>query len=287
MRPRTSLLALALVVAGCSTPAVGSTPPPTPTPAAPTSTPNPTVEPSTPTPSEPASPAAPTPTPTPKPQAALDLEPMTPIRVLVNGLAVRKGPGTDYGLLTAYRYPAVFVTDALRLEAGHYLGIHHGPVIVNGVPWLLVYNVQQPGESSDDTLGWDADGDEFHTDFGWIAAAGSDGSAYVEVAEFPRNPGDPVYGPGPEPYLVAHGSGSFTSDVLDVTSEPTIGWLAADTEGGSCTFTVAFESGDPLVDVQVNGAAMDSVFAVGVTGSMAVVVETDCSWSLTVAPAQG
>ncbi len=290
MHPRIILAALALVVAGCSVTSAGTPPPASPTPV-PTPVPSrspaeqPTVAPATPEPSQ--QPVSP-PVATPKPVAKLDVGPMSTIRVLVNGLAVRTGPGAEFPLLAAYRYPDRFVTDELRLDAGHYLVVEHGPLVVNGVPWLMVYNVQQPGESSDDTLDWDADGDEFRDDYGWIAGVGSDGSAYVVEDEIPVNPNDPVYGPGPGSYLVQVGTGSMTTDDFELSSPPVINFAAAATDGGDCTLIITLESSDEqLVTEHVDKVATGTVFAADATGTVSIGIETDCAWSMVVAPAQG
>jgi hypothetical protein len=300
MQPRIILPALMLVVAGCSVTTAGPTSPasptpvpasPTPVPASPTPVPSrspaeqPTVAPSTPAPTQQ---PAPTPTPTPKPVARLDVGPMSTIRVLVNGLAVRTGPGAGFPLLAAYRYPDRFVTDQLRLDAGHYLVAEHGPLVVDGVPWLMVYNVQQPGESPADKLGWDADGDEFRTDYGWIAGAGSDGNAYVVEDEIPPNPNDPVFGPGPGSYVIQVGTGSATTDAFDLFAPPVVNWVAADPEGGACAMTITLKpTGEKLVTQRVDKVAMGSVFAADATGTVRIGIETDCAWSMVVAPAQG
>lgn len=219
----------------------------------------------------------------------LDVGPLSIIRVLVDGLAVRTGPGSGFPLLAAYRYPDRFVTDELRLGSGHFLVVEHGPIVVNGIPWLMVYNVQQPGETSDDKLNWDADGDEFHTDYGWIAGAGIDGNAYVVEDEFPTNPNDPVYGPGPGAYVIQTGTGSATTDAFDLYAAPVVSWVAADPEGGTCTMTLTLEpTGETLSTETVNGFAIGNFFDAELTsGTISIGVDTDCSWSMVVAPSQG
>lgn len=295
MSLRIILVALALVVAGCSTTVAGSpSPSPSELPSTPTPVPTrspdeqPTVTP-TPKPTQPPQPPAPTPAPTPKPIAKLDdVGPRSAVRVLVNGLAVRTGPGTEFPLLAAYRYPDRFVTAELRLNSGHYLVVEHGPVVVNGIPWLLVHNIQQPGESSDETLRWDADGDEFHIDHGWIAGAGSDSSAWVAEDEFPTSPNDPVHGPGPEPYLILTGTGSLTTGAFATTAPAGIDWVAVDPSGGACAMKITVQpSGETLISERVEPVSSGTIRAADGGATVSIGIETECAWSLVVYPEQG
>lgn len=296
MKPRFTLAALVLVVAGCSASpaATPSSSPTDPSQSPPlVASPTPTAEPTSAPPSSPAN------TPQPSPGAMRDLGSFLGVRVAVDGLAVRRGPGTSYEMLAAYRWVTPsnteeLATDELRVDSGHYLFIEHGPLTVNGIPWFQVANVQQPDETSDDMLRWDADGDEFRGDYGWVAGESANGDPFLVAEEIPPVPG-PVPGPGPEPYALLAGTGSATTDEFAVMGRVLIRWYAIDPEEADCTIELTVEpTGEVIASFSVDGLTNgEGAFPAepssdeAYEGDMAISVETDCTWSLHVVPEAG
>jgi hypothetical protein len=232
----------------------------------------------------------------PNPAVAL-LEPWQTARVRVNGLAVRRGPDPLAPLVAAYRYDVatsreVLVTDAVRLNDGYFLWIEDGPLVIEGVPWYHVGNSARQGEPTPESShGWDADGDEFRSDYGWVA--GGDGtSAYLVADEPPPPPPDePVYGSAPDPYALMHAIGDARSETFELDAPVGIRWYGADPEGGSCRLTIMLEPlGVELLARGITGwDGGDDWWPKGYdyteplpAGAHWVEVQSDCSWSLRV-----
>jgi hypothetical protein len=224
--------------------------------------------------------------------------PWQTVRVRVNGLAVRREPSTSAPLVTAYSSndpAAAPVTDEVRLDDGYFLWIEDGPLLIHGIVWYRVANnILQPGDGMDDVVLWDADGDEFRGDYGWLA--GGDGQTlYVEPSEPPPpDPSAPVHGPHPQPWALLHGVGDARSDPFEPGVTPVgIRWYAADPEGETCRITITLMP----VGVEMLGSEVD-VWSGGdnfwprdyqtpLLGDHWIEIATDCSWSLRVVPIQG
>ena len=219
-------------------------------------------------------------------------------RVVVNGLAVRSGPSTSDPLIEAYRWDdatdtEVQATDDVRLADGHYVFIELGPIVINGAPWYLVNNSDRQDEAhvAAGELRWDADGDEFRFDSGWVAGGDATNPWIVADELPPLAPGTPVYGDAPDPYALAHDIGSqrTTSFVLDAPVG--IRWAAAAPDGGTCRIVMTLEPlGLEMLATDITGWRIgddywprDYDFQEPLpSGDHWIEVETDCSWSLRV-----
>lgn len=291
--------AIALAMAGSGGTASGSpSPSPSATPdASETPEPGETPDPmATPTAAPPESPEqTDDPSPTPDGDLAL-IAPWQSVRVTVNGLAVRRGPGTQYDLVSDYRYDdetntEVLETDEVRLDEGHFLWVEDGPLVIDGVPWYRVYDSLPQTEPRDDIGRWDADGDEFLTDAGWVAG-GSGSNAYL-VLETGPEPSGPIFGEGLDPYAITFGTGDGRTDSFDFGLPVSARWAAAAPEGGSCSIVIRLVPADiEIVSMEVDEWAFGDDFwpkdmITGPTGEHWLEVETDCTWSLRAFRVQG
>jgi hypothetical protein len=243
---------------------------------------------------------SPEPTGTPEPTASPDGEvalfaPWQSVLVTVDGLAVRRGPGTDFDLVSSYRYDAgsdseVLDEEGVRLDTGHYLWVEDGPLVIDGVPWYRVYDSLPQTEPRDGPARWDADGDEFRADAGWVAG-GLGAQAYLVPEEAPE-PDGPVVGEGPDPYAIIYGTGGHATEPFTPVAPVGIRWAAAAPDGGSCTITFRLEpAGVEMASVRVDRWAIGDAFwpedGSLPDGDQRVEVETDCTWSLRVVPIIG
>jgi hypothetical protein len=216
--------------------------------------------------------------------------------VRVNGLAVRTAPEASAPLVAAYRYDVdtnqeVLVTDAVRLNDGNFLWIEDGPLIIQGIPWYRVGNSARQADLTVHLLGWDADGDEFHSDYAWVAG-GHGTSVYLVADEPPPPPPDePVYGDAPDLYALMHAIGDARSELFELDAPVGIRWYAADPEGGSCRLTMKLEPvGVELLERDITGWdggddwwPQEYDFTEPLpAGDHWVEVQSDCSWSLRV-----
>lgn len=286
-RPATTLaILLALLLAACKA-------------ASSASQPRPSLD-VTPEPSPTQSPASATP-PTASPTAALvphlRLGPNQVARVLVDGLAVRQAPSVDAPLVDGWQFfeerdnTWEKITDALRFDAGHYVYLGQGPLLIDGRQWFLIDNLPQPGDDRyAEVLRWDIQEDP---DDGWDGSAwlaGSDGGERL------LEPGTgyefPASGPSPigKSLSVAHGVGSGRTKAWTSDTATAVSWAAADPEAGTCNLRIILQPDVRVIaDQTVRGVARDQ--AVLLTeeeqGSPSpedrwLNIETDCSWSLTV-----
>jgi hypothetical protein len=214
--------------------------------------------------------------------------------VRVNGLAVRTGPGATYPFVAGYRVDTeVLITGEVRVDDGSYLWIEDGPLVINGVPWYHVTNtLRQTDQASDELLVWDADGDEFRSDSGWVA--GGDGASSFLVADEPPPPppDTQVFGGGPSPFALMSGLGNGTSEPFQTYAPVGAVWYAADPGGQECDLTVT---------LQPDGVDMGSDHVQGwghgdewwprdgsvLEGDHWLEILSDCSWSLRAHPIQG
>lgn len=235
------------------------------------------------------------PTASPDGETALFV-PWQSARVTVGGLAVRRGPGTSFDLVSSYRYDTatnaeVLDEEEVRLDAGHFVWVEDGPLVIDGVPWYRVYDTLPQTDSRDEPARWDADGDEFFTDAGWVAG-GIGGEAYLVPDEAPE-PDGPVHGDSPEPHVVMFATGDDTTEPFSGGASPVgIRWAAAAPDGGSCSISFGLEpAGVTMASVEVDGWATGDAFwpedGSAVDGDQRVEVRTDCTWSLRVVPIIG
>jgi hypothetical protein len=245
---------------------------------------------------DPAATPADSPEPTASPTGEVALfAPWQSARVTVDGLAVRRGPGTDFDLVSSYRYDADTNTEVLdegevRLDDGHYVWVEDGPLVIDGVPWYRVYDSLPQTEPREEPARWDADGDDFRADAGWVAG-GSGSEAYLVPEDAPE-PDGPVGGEGPEPYAIIFETGGDATEPFSPDAAVGIRWAAAAPDGGSCTITFRLEpAGVEMASVQVDRWAIGEAFwpedGSVPEGEQRVEVETDCTWSLRVHPIIG
>lgn len=217
-------------------------------------------------------------------------------RVLVNGLAVRTGPGASYPLVAGYRWDAatdthIKQTDAVRVDDGYFLWIEDGPVVINGTPWYHVGNsMRQADGKFEDLLAWGDDDEPFLYNYGWLAG-GDERTPYLIADEPPPPPpGTVIYGDAPDPIAVVHGTGDTQTDTFDLPGDTPIAirWYAAATDGGSCTLSITLAPAGVVLaseDIEDWGNGDESwprdATAPG-AGMHWIEVDTDCSWSLRV-----
>lgn len=259
----------------------------------------------TPSPSDESAPASPAASVQPFPSGP-DLPLVTPIpgvlgsnsgaQVDAIGLAVRRGPGTSFPLVAGYRVdPAtsqeVLITEGVRLDAGYYVYIYQGPLVIDGTYWYLVSPERQPGESIEHFWRWDADGDGSNVDHGWVAGRTPD-DTYLIPAELPPCT-DPGCGTAVPPYAQLYTTGSARTPMFTLGLGVSVLWYAADPAGQGC---------DMKITVRPNGIVLDSARVApyghgdriwpfdleeNVEGEYWLDIESDCTWSLIAQPIIG
>jgi hypothetical protein len=241
-------VSIAVIVAGCTFPAlVSPTPSPSPVPTAP-----------------------PTPTPMASPSATLSPSP-TPgvadvpafgggevVATAIDGLRVRQRPGTG----------AVVVAGLLPLAAE--LEVRLGPIPVDGLGWYLVA---------------DADADEPEFDEGWIAAGfepepflrstGRTADDTPVVAAFALT-GDAEYGP----FEIADAEHAIRWIAVDPEGVRCSFAAVLEPAGGEPVPAIRATIGDTVVP----GTLQPSFFAAqdSVRGQVFLTVASDCAWALSV-----
>ena len=239
------------------------------------------------------------PSATPIAIAVADLPgPWQTVRARVNGLAVRSGPGSEYPLVAGYRWDnatnsEILETNSVRVDDGYYLWVEDGPIIIGNVAWYHVGNWsrQSTDEGPDRNLRWDADGDEFRSDYGWVAGADGSNAFLVAAEPVPDPPGTPVYGGAPDPYAFEHGIGTGRTQAFVPGAPVGIRWFAADPDGASCRITMTLQPlGIEMLSTEVAGWdggdnwwPQDSAWEAQLpSGDYWIDIDTDCSWSLRV-----
>ena len=203
---------------------------------------------------------------------ATDLLPASIVEVTVDGLAVRRGPGTAYEQLGAARFTANGVEPLgtpYRLMEGEELYIQEGPLRVDGTAW---YSVRYLGD-----VMWVTPGGTDSTVEGWVAA-GEGGIAYLQVSRVP----DELC------CFYASGVGSGVTPPLPrVPSCPegypcVIPWVAGQGDpAGTCELRMTVETTHALiVEESITGVTHGVVM--WTEEGAAVVVDSECSWSLAV-----
>ncbi len=220
-----------------------------------------------------------------------ELGPIVGAQVVVDGLAVRTGPGTSYPLMAGRWWDATTGTELLavpevRLWAGYYAYISFGPLVVVGVPWYFIGPHWQPGEAQERVLRWDG---------GWVAgtSGGSGGDPYLVPADVPPDPSAGQYGEGPGPHAVLYATGSARSVTFaGYASGFIVEWYAAEPDGGACDIAITVRpNGDEIETARVQGWGQGRVMwppdMMGAKGDYWIDVESDCSWSVIAVPIVG
>lgn len=143
--PRVVAIGLAALILSACSAAVGGqaspSDPPSPAvtpsvPASPTVTPEPTAPPA---PTAPATPDSPVDSPEPSeaPISVVRIKTGVHARVTADGVAVRLLPGLDQPLVTGHDF-VDGDAPAIRLDAGHVVGVIWGPVLADGHTWYSV-----------------------------------------------------------------------------------------------------------------------------------------------------
>lgn len=220
-----------------------------------------------------------------------ELGPTVGARVVVDGLAVRTGPGTSYPLMAGRWWDVTTGTELaavpeVRLSASYYAYIHQGPLVVAGVPWYFIGPHWQPGEDPRRVLRWDG---------GWVAGGsdGSGGDPYLVPADVPPDPSAEPYGEVPGPHAVLYAIGSARSATFHgYDAGFIVEWYAADPDGAACDLRITVRpNGDEIETARVQGWGQGrALWPEGMTGAEGdywIDVESDCSWSLIVATIVG
>jgi hypothetical protein len=204
--------------------------------------------------------------------AATDVLPASIVVVVVDGLAVRRGPGTAYEQLGAARFTADGVEPLgtpYWLTPGEELSIQAGPLRIEGTAW---YSVRYLGD-----VMWVIPGGTDSTVEGWVAA-GEGPAAYLKVSRVP----DEVC------CFYASGVGSGVTPLLPrvpTCPEPydcLVTWVAGQADPDStCDLRMTVETtGELMVEESIRGVT-SGVVTLTEEGA-AMVVDSTCSWSLEV-----
>lgn len=241
-------VAIAVIVAGCTFPAlVSPTPSPSPVPTAPP-TPTPTASPS----------ATPSPSPTPGVADVPAFGGSEVVATAIDGLRVRQRPGTG----------AVVVAGLLPLAAE--LEVRLGPIPVDGLGWYLVA---------------DADAGEPQFDEGWIAAGfepepflrstGRTADDSPVVAAFALT-GDAEYGP----FEIADAEHAIRWIAVDPEGVRCRFAAVLEPAGAEPVPAIRATVGDTVVP----GTLQPSFFSAqdSVRGQVFLTVTSDCAWALSV-----
>ncbi|MGH2380371.1 MAG: hypothetical protein ACRDG7_04010 [Candidatus Limnocylindria bacterium] len=253
--------------------------------------------------------AAPTAPPTATPTPAPSSDPDSPtadappsfawgdsVRVTADGLAVRRDPYTHAPFVRGLAYDPVSlerlpIDGDLRLTAGHQLIVNLGPLVLDGIPWYRVHTGLQPGETSDEMITWDADGDGEGSDSGWIAGGSAD-DPYLEAT--PNVPEGHEH--GPSPLVSASGVGNFTSQPFTADYQVGGSYALSTRDVAPCMFRVVLRpTGEDLVNTGLEGLFAQDEFDSSATsalpaGEYVVEVESgvpgqpaaECPWTLVV-----
>jgi hypothetical protein len=286
---------MAVVLAGCASPAQESQAP-SATPAATSTqsasattaaTRSPTAEPSV------------TAAPTAGPSVVTGFEFSDILRVEVNGLAVRVSP-----TLSSPLAQGIERTGDVRLDAGGYVSVELGPLPIGDVVWYLVW----PAEDARlhySTLWWDTNGDDAvgGVNPGWVAASvGEDQylSLYraTDLSEYASWPAG-----GPKTLMV-WGTGDYVSELQVQHDLFDFDWAAAvDHQPSPCALSVTLAPQDggesvDLIETSIAGAEHGPVSgpaglihtpwgaSAGAPGDplFTVSVNSDCAWAVKLAP---
>ena len=215
------------------------------------------------------------------------------LRVEVNDLAVRVAPYTNQALATGWTFDGTKwnTIGQLRLDAGEYVSVVLGPVMIGDATWYWVLPAEG-GQLGHSTVFWDTNGKiDGSSEPGWVAGAvGSD----VYVALFKAFEFDRSLTGLPPPLLVS-GSGNYVSQSLENHDLFRLEWVyLIDDQVAPCGFTVTLETvadgaSVVAVDSSTIGAFEAGSVVLGAAGTpvvgeehepFLVRVHSDCEWSL-------
>ena len=252
------------------------------------------------TPSASASPSDPAASPTAEPTATPSASPSGELiqgfgyddilQVDVDGLAVRTAPYTSMPLAIAYRNQTGERIGPARLDAGDYVSVDIGPLVIGDTTWYRVY----PAENAElhfSFTSWDTKNDGYNpVEPGWIAAAVGD-DEYLSLFRANDAPQDFEGLP-----LLVSGIGHYTSEPFEGTDLYSLQWAyVIDEQSAPCDLEVsmATEEGDDalvVVDHSTIGAFEEGATGIG-TGDrnpiagdsfvpLVLQVRSDCEWTL-------
>jgi hypothetical protein len=157
------------------------------------------------------------------------------LRVEVNDLAVRVKPYTDQPLATGSTFDGAKwnLIGPLRLDAGDYVSVELGPVMIGDTTWYRVWPAEG-GRLHYSTINWDTNNlIDGAMEPAWVAASvGTD--VYLTLHEASQ----------PEPWLsglplLAAGAGNYVSGPLQSTDLFTLDWVyLIDDQLAPCDFRV-------------------------------------------------
>ena len=260
------VLATALVCVGCMAPAAQESQAPSDIPAVTASaSASATAKPTPSATSE--SSAALAPSPTSSQTTAQHYSEGDTVAVTGDGLAVRQGPSTAYGLLAARRGVEV-LSSPYRLTSGEQLIVRAGPLAIDGRDWYSVAH-------SDEAIQW-TDPDRPDVGFsGWIAA--NDGA--TELIRFVAGASDPCC-------FIESGVGPATTaevPTLPIAPGAVRGFVLTVGQAdpaGSCHVRVIDDTDQVLLEETIVGWL--NPLALWPGDADRLTIETECSWSLRV-----
>jgi hypothetical protein len=290
-------LSMAFVVSACSasgpSPSVSPTPIETPTPA-------PSEPPASEAPNETPSPSV-APQPTDEPDAGGGFAWADQLRILVDGLAVRRDPHSSSPLTLAMVWDAdaqawTNTQDEVRLNAGHLVTVSLGPILEDGIAWYRVFSYPQSNQTPEQEVRWDWNHDGL-SDEGWIAVS-QDGQAYAERRDVEPDPHQI-----PLPLVFASGgSGTFEFEPFQA-SHQLAGDVALLVSGGvaPCDLEITLEpTGETFFSTSLQGLvtvekmATDATqtlpegeYSITVTAGVAGNPDASCHWAISLFQAQG
>jgi hypothetical protein len=192
-----------------------------------------------------------------------------------DGIALLRGPGKGYLEVDAMRTSVSLGVEAIDapyvLRAGERLFIQDGPIRTDGTDWYSVRPAQSPEL-----------GDFFFAE-GWVPV-GEGGESYLRATAMPD----------PSCCLSAAGVGSGATlqvPPLATCTGPSacgraIAWVAGLPDpADTCELRITQDKADgPIIDERIAGWARGAAWWPE-RAEAAIVVETDCSWSLHLRPA--
>ncbi len=220
------------------------------------------------------------------------------LMVEVNGLAVRVSP-----TLSSPLAQGIERTGDVRLDAGDYVSVELGPLLIGDVVWYLVWPAED-ARLNYSTLWWDTNGDDpvGGVNPGWVAAAvGED--QYLSLYR-PTDPSEYTSWPAGGPMtLMVSGSGDYVSEPHVQHDRFSIRWaVAVQHQAAPCSFSVALLPEDGAEPVVVIDTSVDDVIEGPVPGPTGVVhapwgasagdlgdlfrvvVRSGCAWTLKLTP---
>ena len=217
------------------------------------------------------------------------------LRVEVNRLAVREGPTVSSRLIQGERVVGVPVAEPIgevRLNAGDFVSVQLGPLVIGDVAWYLVW----PAENARlmySTISWKTGPGSSP---GWVAASLGQ-EQYLTLHRRPDVSEIEQYLPVG---LTVSGSGGYVSEAQPRHDLFAIDWSAAAMNAAPCEFSVVLRPEDeapPLAIVETStsgvaqgpltGATVNTTwdpFAESSRETFSVEVISGCTWAIRLTP---